>query len=46
MRGAENRKKSKKGAYLSFTSRRKINSSDQVIEAYKKAHEIEGLIAL
>lgn len=39
-------RKSKNGAYLSFTSKRKINSSDEVIEAYKKAHEIEEIIAL
>ena len=39
-------RKSKNGAYTSFTSKKMINSSDEVIEIYKIAHEIKGIIAL
>ena len=39
-------KKSKNGAYLSFSSKKLINSTDEVIEAYKSAHSISGIIAL
>ena len=39
-------KKSKNGAYLSFTSKKLINHADEVIEIYKTAHEIPGIIAL
>lgn len=37
---------SRSGAYTSFTAKVNMNSSDDVIEIYKLAHEIEGLIAL
>lgn len=37
---------SKSGTYLSFTSQVIMNSSDDVVEVYKKAHAIEGIIAL
>jgi len=39
-------KDSKSGKYVSFTIKKLINSSDEVIEIYIKAGEIEGLIAL
>lgn len=39
-------KASKSGTYLSFTAKILITSSDEVIEMYEKAHEIEGIIAL
>ena len=39
-------KKSKAGNYVSFTLKKTIHSSDEVVEMYLKAQEIEGLIAL
>lgn len=39
-------KASKSGTYLSFTAKLVITSSDEVIDIYKKAHEIGGIIAL
>lgn len=39
-------KPSKNGKYISFTMKRRMKSSDEVIEIYAKAKEIEGLIAL
>ncbi len=39
-------RKSKNGAYISFTSKRMIQNADEVIEVYKSAHAITGLIAL
>ena len=36
----------KSGSYISFTSQVIMDSSDDVIEVYKKAHTIEGIIAL
>jgi len=41
-----NVKSSKNGKYTSFTIKKYINSSDEVIEIYLKARKIEGLIAL
>ena len=39
-------KNSKAGNYVAFTMKKRMNSSDEVIEIYKKAEKIEGLIAL
>jgi len=39
-------KSSKTGKYVSLTAEVMIGSTDQIIEIYKKAHNIEGLIAL
>ena len=39
-------KKSKAGNYISFTLKKHIKSSDEVVAIYLKAKEIEGLIAL
>ncbi len=39
-------RKSKAGNYISFTLKKTINSSDEVVDIYLKAKEIEGLIAL
>ena len=39
-------KKSKAGNYISFTLKKNINSSDEVVDIYLKAKEIDGLIAL
>ncbi len=39
-------KSSKTGKYISLTAEIMIGTSDQVIVIYKKAHTIEGLIAL
>ena len=39
-------KASKSGTYLSFTAKLLLSSSDEVIDIYKRAHEIEGIIAL
>lgn len=36
----------KSGSYTSFTSQVIMQSSNDVIEVYKKAHAIEGIIAL
>ena len=37
---------SNQGNYVSITVQSMCNSSDEIIDIYKKAHEIEGLIAL
>jgi len=37
---------SKSGNYESFTAKLVVNSSQEVIDIYEKAHKIEGLIAL
>lgn len=39
-------KDSKTGKYVSFTMKKLMNSSDEVIGIYMKAKEIEDLIAL
>lgn len=39
-------KKSKAGNYTSFTMKKMMNSSDEVVEIYVRARKIEGLIAL
>ena len=39
-------KKSKAGNYVSFTFKKIINSSDEVVDVYLKAKTVEGLIAL
>lgn len=39
-------KSSKTGKYISLTAEIMIGTADQVIVIYKKAHTIEGLIAL
>ena len=41
-----NTKKSKTGKYISVSIVLKVNSSDQVIEYYKEAEKIEGIISL
>ena len=37
---------SKAGNYIAFTFKKMINNSDEVVEIYKRARTIEGLIAL
>ncbi len=39
-------KQSKAGNYISFTLEKTIHSSDEVVEIYLKAREIDGIIAL
>jgi len=39
-------KLSKAGNYTSFTIEKQIYSSDEVVEIYQEAKQIEGLIAL
>ena len=39
-------KNSRNGKYISFTLKKVMQSSDQVMGVYQKAHEIEGIIAL
>lgn len=39
-------KESKKGTYISATIRVMAGSSDQVIEIYQRASQIEGIVAL
>ena len=39
-------KDSKTGKYVAFTMKKLMNSSDEVIEIYRRTSEIEGLIAL
>jgi uncharacterized protein (DUF1697 family) len=39
-------KRSKAGNYISFTLKREMVSSDEVVDIYMKAKAIEGLIAL
>lgn len=41
-----NTKKSKTGKYISVSIRLKITSSNEVIEYYKKAEKIKGIISL
>jgi len=43
---AHHEKKSKAGNYTSFTFKRKIGSSEEVVDVYLKARKIEGVIAL
>ena len=39
-------KTSKAGNYISFTMKKHMKSSDEVIEIYRQANKIEGLIVL
>jgi len=39
-------KASKNGKYTSITSRKLLNSSDEVLEIYSKINKIEGVIKL
>ena len=39
-------KDSKTGKYVAFTMKKLMNSSDEVIEIYRRIGKIEGLIAL
>ena len=39
-------KESKGGNYISFTLKKMIYSSDEVVEIYQEARKIQGLIAL
>lgn len=39
-------KESKAGNYVSFSMKKVVKSSDEVVDLYIKAKEIEGLIAL
>lgn len=39
-------KPSKTGKYISFSKKHKVKSSDEVIEIYKKAYTIDGIISL
>jgi len=39
-------KESKAGNYLSFTMKKMINSSQEVVDIYLEAKKIEGIIAL
>ncbi len=39
-------KSSKNGKYISFTMKKVMKSSDEVVEIYIKARHIEGLMAL
>ncbi len=39
-------KPSSKGKYISITAEIMMGSSQSIIDIYKKAHEIEGIIAL
>ena len=41
-----NQKQSSKGSYYSLTARQVVMSADEIIEIYKKATAIEGLMAL
>ncbi len=45
-RNEVNFKPSSKGTYVSVTARVMMSSSDAVIEVYKKAYQIEGILAL
>ena len=36
----------KSGTYVSYTTTVKMNSSDEVIDVYERAHAISGIIAL
>lgn len=37
---------SKTGKYVSFSKKMKVNSSEEVIDIYKRAYAIEGIISL
>jgi hypothetical protein len=39
-------KNSKTGKYISFSKKLKVNSSEEVIEIYKRAYSIKGIISL
>lgn len=39
-------KESAKNTYISVTLKTNVNSSDEVIQVYEKAHKIEGIVAL
>ena len=39
-------KASSKGSYHSITSRIRVSSSDEIIEIYQKAGQVEGVISL
>ena len=39
-------KRSKTGKYISFSKKHRVKSSDEVIEIYKKAYTIDGIISL
>lgn len=39
-------KKSKAGNYISFTLKKMLQSSDEVVEMYVKAKTVEGVISL
>ncbi len=39
-------KLSKEGNYISITVHKHMQSSDEVIEIYERAHKVEGVIAL
>jgi hypothetical protein len=39
-------KHSREGNYISFTLKKTIHSTDEIIDMYLQANEIEGLIAL
>jgi hypothetical protein len=39
-------KRSKTGKYISFSKKHSVKSSDEVIEIYKKAYTIDGIISL
>lgn len=47
IRGADVKLKASSGnKYLSITLQKMMNSSEEVIEVYKKAYKIDGIIAL
>lgn len=39
-------KNSKSGNYISFSLKKKVKSSDEVVDIYVRARKIEGLISL
>ena len=39
-------RKSKTGRYISLSAKRKVTTADDVIEIYKRAYSIEGIISL
>lgn len=39
-------KQSKTGKYISFSKKHRVNSSEEIIEIYKKAYTIDGIISL
>lgn len=45
-KGEKSYRQSKQNKYVSLSLRTKVVSSDEVIEVYTKAHQIEGIIAL